>query len=155
MILAPGWRWNVHHDSRRLIRPCAEPAIFRPCSPDLRRHRSTKNRRAVLIRDDKPAVSVGRLHLIVSRKRHRSFSHPDCLRRVDAGAGNCGTDSFAGQTERGDSLSISVSTRTAGRCPPASVTSPDAGDLRDLSAPRGFLPCPTVIGIVFEVTSPP
>lgn len=30
-------------------------------------------RRAVLIRDDKLAVFVGRLHLIVSRKRHRPF----------------------------------------------------------------------------------
>ncbi|CNT97190.1 Uncharacterised protein [Salmonella enterica subsp. enterica serovar Bovismorbificans] len=127
---------NVHHDSRRLIRPCAEPAIFRPLfdGGDI----AQPYRRAVLIRDDKLAVFVGRLHLIVSRKRHRSFGAiQTAFRRVDVGAGNCGTDSFAGQTERGDSLSIQFYTHRRA-LPAGKRHQPDAGDLRDLLRHAGF-----------------
>ncbi len=67
-----------------------------------------------------PAVFVAGIGTPIRyRKRHRS-SQPTVFRRVDVGAGTAALDSFAGQTERGDSLS--TFTRTAGRRPPASVT---------------------------------
>lgn len=111
-------------------------------------------RRAVLIRDDKLAVFVGRLHLIVSRKRHRPFGAiQTAFRRVDVGAGNCGTDCFAGQTERGDSLSIQFyAYRRA--LPAGSVTSPTPETCEIFCATRVSTMSSTwVIGIAFEVTA--
>ncbi|QUJ06411.1 hypothetical protein KCP69_12450 [Salmonella enterica subsp. enterica] len=76
--------------------------------------------------------------------------HPDRLRRVDVGAGNCGTDRFAGRDRARRQPDILRVPQGAARRRHQS----DAGDPRDL-APRGFLPMSStrVIGIAFEVTA--
>ncbi|QUJ00090.1 hypothetical protein KCP73_22340 [Salmonella enterica subsp. enterica] len=66
---------NIHHDNRRLTHA---PSQYFPPLFDGGDIAQPNHRRAVLIRDDKPAVFVGELHLIVSEASPPVRGHPDC-----------------------------------------------------------------------------